>query len=274
MRRPDLLSILQCPSTQGCLDFTSNELRNESGTKGYPIIHGVPVFSEEASNVRVHAVDHLSNTISADAQRVIEQAEGLVLNLSAGGSTERHPRVVELEYSIFRHTDVVGDAHALPFKDCVFGACICMNAFEHYREPRRVALEILRVLKPGGTLFMHTAALQPLHEPPHHYYNVTRFGLAEWLKGFDIDYIRVSDNFNPAYALSWLVSEIERGVFANQGMIQSLHLRNAKLGKVLKFWRDPSSRRGSLWSIFENLDPHTRETCAAGWEAKMRKPGH
>lgn len=272
MRRPDLISILQCPTTRRGLELSAHELRDESGAHCYPLVHGVPVFSEEGLNVRVHPADHLSNAIADDAQRVIDEADGLVLNLSAGGSKERNPRVVELEYSIFRHTDVVGDAHVLPFKDNVFGACICMNAFEHYREPRLVALEILRVLKPGGTLFMHTAALQPIHEPPHHYYNVTRFGLAEWLKGFDIAHIRVSENFNPAYALSWLVSELERGVLANQGVLASLKLRNAKLGQIMKFWRDPSSRQGSLWKIFESLDPQTRETCAAGWEARVRKP--
>jgi SAM-dependent methyltransferase len=272
MKRSELLPILQCPSTRQGLRLADHDICDDSGRHRYPVVHGVPIFSEEGLNVRVHPPDHLSNAIADDAQRVVDEADGLVLNLSAGGSKERQPKVVELEYSIFRHTDVVGDAHVLPFKDNVFGACICMNAFEHYREPRLVALEILRVLKPGGTLFMHTAALQPIHEPPHHYYNVTRYGLAEWLKGFDVEQIRVSENFSPAYALSWLISEIERGVLANQGVLASLKLRNAKLGQIMKFWRDPSSRDGGLWKIFESLDPQTRETCAAGWEAKVHKP--
>lgn len=195
-----------------------------------------------------------------------------MLNLSAGGSRVKSPNDVELEYSIVRHTDIVGDAHPLPFKDSSFDACICMNAFEHYRDPQKVAAELLRVLKPGATLFMHTAGLQPLHKPLHHYYNVTRFVLSKWLRGFEIEHITVSVNFNPAYALSWLISELERGVLWHQGAVTSLRLRNSKPGQFMKFWRQPSSRREKLWQLFKNLDQQTAEICAAGWEAKVRKP--
>lgn len=119
---------------------------------------------------------------------------------------------------------------------------------------------------------MHTAGLQPLHEPPHHYYNVTRFGLSEWLRGFEIEHITVSDNFNPAYALFWLISDLERDVLWHQGALASLRLRNSKLGQVMKSWRQPSSRKGKLWQLFQNLDQQTAEIYAAGWEAKVRKP--
>lgn len=272
MTNKRILPLLQCPKTKNPLEMSGDSLRVTGADVSYPIIRGVPIFSDEGSSVTVHPQDHLSNEISEAARRVVNETDGLVLNLSAGGSRVKSPNVVELEYSIFRYTDVVGDAHALPFKDCSFDACICMNAFEHYRDPKRVATELLRVLKPGATLFMHTAGLQPLHEPPHHYYNVTRFGLSEWLNGFEIEQIRVSENFNPAFALSWLISELERGVSWHQGPLDALRLRRARLGEVMKFWRDPGARNGKLWDVFQNLDPHTLDTCAAGWEAKARKP--
>jgi SAM-dependent methyltransferase len=268
----DLIPLLRCPRSQEAVRLKNSQSLASAGGVEYAVVHGVPVFTEEGSDVSVHPEAHLSNAINSDAQTLIDTTEGLVLNLSAGGTSKRQPNVVELEYSIFRNTDVVGDAHQLPFKDGVFDACICMNAFEHYREPHRVAKEILRVLKPGATLLMHTAALQPIHEPPHHYYNTTRYGLAAWLEGFDIEHIRVSDNFNPAYGLSWLVSEIERGAAWHQGPRAAELLKNAKLGEVMQFWRDPKSRKGRLWDLFVNLDTSTREICAAGWEARARKP--
>jgi hypothetical protein len=99
----------------------------------YPIVRGVPVFSAEGSAVGIHNEGHLSNEINEAARQIINETNGLVLNLSAGGSRVKSSNVIELEYSIFRHTDIVGDAHALPFfKDGSFDACICMNAFEHY----------------------------------------------------------------------------------------------------------------------------------------------
>jgi SAM-dependent methyltransferase len=272
MHITDLVAFLQCPRSKGKLALKTHETVISTQGNEYPLISGVPVFTDDGPNVVVQPEGHLSNSINPDAQRLVDSTSGMVLNLSAGGTAEKRPNVVELEYSIFRNTDVVGDAHQLPFRDEVFDACICMNAFEHYREPHVVAEEVFRVLKPGGTLFMHTAALQPIHEPPHHYYNTTRYGLAQWLGGFEIEHIKVSENFNPAYALSWLISEIERGAAWHRGPREAKRLRDARLSDVMKFWRDPSSRKGRLWDLFVNLDESTREICAAGWEARARKP--
>jgi SAM-dependent methyltransferase len=242
------------------------------GSRIYSIVQGVPVFTPGGKMVTRHSPDHISNAISWEALKIISESNGLCLNLSAGGSDVKPENVVELEYSVFRNTDVVGDSHNLPFRDEVFDACICMNAFEHYRDPKLAASEILRVLKPGGRLFLHTAGIQPLHEAPHHYYNVTKFGLAEWLADFDVKHLRVSDNFRPEYALSWLISEIERGISHHQGPVASKVFRNMQMGDMMKFWRDSKSRGGVEWEVFDNLDSETREICAAGWEALAEKP--
>jgi SAM-dependent methyltransferase len=46
----------------------------------------------------------------------------------------------------------VGDAATLPFADDSFDVAVCLEVFEHLFDPRSVALEIARVLRPGGTL--------------------------------------------------------------------------------------------------------------------------
>lgn len=266
-----LCGILRCPRTGARLRPDGDQLVSELGA-AYPLVGGVPVFTPDGDRVQVQAEQHLSNRLAPAAAAVAAQADGPVLNLSAGGSKTKPPNVVELEYSIFRNTDVVGDAHQLPFAADTFAACICMNAFEHYRDPRAVAAEVLRVLRPGGTFFMHTAGLQPLHEPPHHYFNATCFGVAEWLGAFEQLEIGVSANFNPVFGLSWVVSEIEAGVKAHQGEDLARQLASATLGEVLEFWRTPSSRSGPLWKIFKDLDATTQRVCAAGWQARGVKP--
>ena len=87
----------------------------------------------------------------------------------------------------------MGDAHHLPFLDATFDAVVTFNTFEHLYDPPRAAAEIHRVLKPGGRLILQTAFLQPLHEPPHHYYNTTEFGLRRWFSDFEITRMHVSD---------------------------------------------------------------------------------
>jgi SAM-dependent methyltransferase len=141
-----------------------------------------------------------------------------------------------------------------------------MNAFEHYRCPQLVMSEIHRILKPGGCLFLHTSGLQPLHEAPFHFYNVTRYGLQEWLKGYEIQHLGVSPNFNPLYSLSWIASEIEKGVATHQpAELEAFH--NITLRELIKFWRSPNARQNSTYETFYRLDSPTQESCAAGWEA-------
>lgn len=273
MNIEELLPILRCPKTQSGLECRGDMLLSKTDfSQAYPLIHGVPVFTPDGRMVTRHSPSHISNAISGEALKIISESNGLCLNLSAGGSDVKPENVVELEYSVFRNTDVVGDSHNLPFRDEVFNACICMNAFEHYRDPKLAASEIFRVLKPGGRLFLHTAGMQPLHEAPHHYYNVTKFGLAEWLADFEVKHLRVSENFQPEYALSWLISEIERGISHHQGPVASQKFRNMQMGDMMKFWRDSSSRGSLEWEIFDHLDSETREICAAGWEALAEKP--
>ena len=45
-----------------------------------------------------------------------------------------------------------------------------MNAFEHYRDPVRVASELHRIIKPGGRILIRTAFLQPLNQRPWQLY--------------------------------------------------------------------------------------------------------
>ncbi len=47
-------------------------------------------------------------------------------------------------------TFVDGDAYALPFEDGSVDAVTCERVFQHLREPGRAAVEIARVLRPGG----------------------------------------------------------------------------------------------------------------------------
>ncbi len=268
----DLISLLRCPETEEPLiRFDETMLTTPSGRMMWPIVEGRPVFTPEGISVTIHPETHLSNTVTEGAIRIIEESSGWVLNLSAGGTALPYRNVIELEYSIFRNTHVVGDVHRLPFQNSVFEAVVCLNAFEHYRDPKGAMSEINRVLKPGGRLFIHTAFLQPLHEAPHHYYNCTEFGMREWLRDYDVKEVSVSPNFNPVYALSWLVSELELAFSEHVSRSAAETFHEARIRDFSAFWRDPSSRISPIWKQFYNLPPQTQRKFAAGWQATAQK---
>ena len=151
---------------------------------------GIPVFLPDAAEVVTVPSAHTSNAMGAEFEEILARGDQRVLHLGAGSTARKYPGCIELEHKIFRHTDVVGDAHALPFRDSSFDRVFAFNVFEHLRDPARAAREILRVLKPGGALALHTAFLQPLHEAPRHFFNATEFGVREWFRDFEIEQCR------------------------------------------------------------------------------------
>lgn len=116
----------------------------------WSIMGGRPVLFAGLGTPRILPDTHLSNEMPELAEALMRETDGWVLHLSAGGTPRRRDNVVEVEAAIFRNTDIVADAHALPFADASFDALIALNAFEHYHLPLLAAREIHRVLRPGG----------------------------------------------------------------------------------------------------------------------------
>ena len=272
-----LLPLLRCPDGGGKLAVSPDgaALVSEGGRR-WPLIRGRPLLFPGMDAPRVNPDSHASNPLPANALALIKGTSGPVLHLSAGGTAERFEHVVEAEAAVFRHTDVLADAHRLPFVDEAFEAVIALNAFEHYREPRSAAREILRVLKPGGRVLIHTAFLQPLHEAPWHFFNCTRHGLEAWFEGFEAEALRVSDNFHPGHSLCWIASECEAALRRRMSDAAADAFLAAPAGRLVELWRAPGADRGgggdSLWADLASLPQEDQETIAAGFEFVGRRP--
>jgi SAM-dependent methyltransferase len=148
-----------------CTKCNSHNLINQLGflecgdcLETYPIINGVPVFLEDFNKVRVMPVDHISNQLPLEIVSWLENLSGYSLNIGAGATRTKISKCIEIEYSIWKNTNIVGDAHCLPFKDETFDAVVCFNVFEHLHNPVVAASEIFRILKPSGRLILHTAS--------------------------------------------------------------------------------------------------------------------
>jgi SAM-dependent methyltransferase len=264
--------LLRCPRSGKALRLVSDEwLETEDGAMRWPVQDWHPIFFGDAGQTRVFPDAHLSNPVPPKALAIVENAAGPVLNISAGGSRTWRPNLIELETAIFRNTDVVGDGHALPFADGVFDAVLAINAFEHYHDPDKAVAEILRVLKPGGKVFIHTAFLQPLHEPPWHFFNCTKFGLLRWFEPFEVVEVGVSENFNPIYSLSWQAADLLSVMLAERGAAAASRVSEMTLEKLAGFWCDARLRDDACWEDFRELPQQAQERLAAGFEFVGRK---
>jgi len=134
------------------------------------------------------SVGLISNTIIvldlAETLRArVKHGDGVVLDLGAG--TKPYYKVyspyfakcvtVDVEHSLhdISGIDVIASADALPFDDATFDWVICTEVLEHCARPAAVLSEVRRVLKPGGTCFLTTPFLHPLHEMPYDFYRFT-----------------------------------------------------------------------------------------------------
>jgi len=201
----------------------------------------------------------------------MRSADGPVLFLGAGSTSFRADNVFELEYDLFRNTDVLADAHHLPFADGSVAAVFALNVFEHLEEPSVAAAEIHRVLRGGGRVMIHTAFLQPLHEEPAHYYNASEFGVRRWFREFSDVVVTVSGNFNPYFALSWFASELLLRVRAEVGAKESERLGKATLLELAHVWQTGRHASSDLFTLFERLPDDIQRRLAAGFQLSARK---
>ena len=231
---------------------------------------GIPVFvSESLESV---PPDHASNVIGAEYEQILQAGKDFVLNIGAGATAQRYLNCIEFEHKVFRHTDVVGDAHRLPFRDSIFDRVFAFNVFEHLRTPKAAAGEIFRVLKPGGSAVIHTAFLQPLHEEPHHFYNATEFGVREWFTDFHIERCEASGNFGPGVMLGFLTAnllELVRQTSASW-KDQTL-LADSTLGEWASFWAGKSAPPSGFETL-QSLPQELQKRIAAGFELVAIKP--
>jgi len=221
--------------------------------------------------VQTVPAEHKSNPLGAEYEMILREGKEFVLNIGAGATATRYTNCVEFEHKIFRNTDVVGDAHRLPFRNGIFDCVFAFNVFEHLENPRLAAAEILRVLKKGGSLFIHTAFLQPLHEGPFHFYNATEYGVRSWFKEFEVEKCHVSPNFAVPFMLGFLLNEVLGSVGASCGK----EAREAVGQTTLQHWADLWNDHSKVPPTFEelqNLPNEFQSRISAGFELVARKP--
>lgn len=131
-----------------------------------------------------------------------------VANLGGGPS-----RMTDFEFVLnieaFPEVNVLGDAHCLPFRDGSLDGVHANALLEHVEDPRQVAREILRVLKPGGMVYTIQPWIHPYHAHPR---DLHRFSFDTLRMVFkDFEPLCIAVNTGPFYTLlklaeTWIIN--------------------------------------------------------------------
>ena len=158
---------------------------------------------DDAEDFSAHDYDEVASGLIEE----VRSKRGKVLDCGSGLRSTVDEAVICLEVVALPTVDVLGVNQKLPFQDSVFDAVLSLNVLEHVTDPFACAAELVRVLKPGGSLYCCIPFLQPEHGYPHHYFNVTRSGLKQLFPaGLELINHFVPRSGEPVWALQWFLS--------------------------------------------------------------------
>lgn len=202
-----------CPPGEGQLDFAHNSIScrvcGEIFSDDGSALNFLPddlkrQFSiDEVQDFSAHEYDDVAARLIED----VRSKNGKVLDCGSGLRSAVDETVICLDVVAFPAVDILGVNQRLPFQNGVFDALLSLNVLEHVSDPFLCASELVRVLKPGGTLYCCMPFLQPEHGYPHHYFNATRSGLKQ-LFPRDLELIEhfVPRSGEPMWTLHWFLS--------------------------------------------------------------------
>lgn len=119
--------------------------------------------------------------------------------LEIGGGSEFIS--VYSDVAVGRLTQLICDAHDIPFPDGFFDAVIAMAVLEHVVDPNRCVSEVHRVLKPEGFVYATTPFMQQVHMGRYDFTRFTHLGHRRLFRWFTEERSGVANG--PAMVLTW-----------------------------------------------------------------------
>ena len=208
------------------------------GTR-FPVVAGVPVMINESRSVFrieniaagrhqhlapraglkkwvLQALPSISANVSARAnfqladQMIRERNERPSMLIVGGGGLGHgldqivfNPAydVVESDVYVGPRTNLVSDAHDIPFADGTFDAVVIQGVLHAVLDPERGVSEIHRVLKPGGIVYAEVPFAQQICEGRFDFYRFSHLGLRRLFRHFEET--RSGAQGGPGMAMAW-----------------------------------------------------------------------
>jgi len=107
--------------------------------------------------------------------------------LDIGSGPERLGKdFINVDVFPFPEVDIVADASVLPFRAGSIDAMVSESVFEHVPDATRFASEMVRVLAPGGYIYVSAPFIHPYHTSPDDFNRWTMSGLRYLFRDLEI----------------------------------------------------------------------------------------
>lgn len=152
--------------------------------------------------------NHLANLLNDKSLTDNESPKVLIVGgRVTGAGVERllkcgnNLEILHTDVTIGPNTELICDAHFLPFTDGSFDAVVVQAVLEHVFDPVKCVSEISRVLKPGGFVYAETPFIQQVHMGRYDFWRFTALGHRRLFR--DFEEVCSGATAGPGVALAW-----------------------------------------------------------------------
>lgn len=141
----------------------------------------------------------------------LQAMTGLILNAGAGDRSIQpfvKGKVINQDIAEGLHNrdiHIYSPLHQIPVDNDHFDYVFCNAVLEHVINPDEVVREFVRVLKPGGKLYLCIPFLQPEHLDPTDFQRYTKDGLRHLVEKHGLTVRKVEPVHNVYVTLAWIV---------------------------------------------------------------------
>ena len=196
----------------------------------------------------------ITRFLKSQIPRVVNRDRGILLDIGCGVQPYRSiyadsfKKVIAADFDVRSRIDVRIDVHALPLRDESCSVVLLTEVIEHLAEVKIALVEVCRVLRTDGYLFLTWPFLYPLHELPHDFARYTEFGMQHLLEGTGL---RIEALYRRGDMLCVVFGILEQFVFGLVEFLSRLPVISHLGSRLLK----PLLRRFFIaaWSLYFTL---------------------